>query len=159
MHLGMVGLGRMGANMVRRLLKGGHECVVFDMSSKAVSELTAENAVGTAALADLVKKLEKPRAVWLMVPAAVVDKTIADLVPHLESGDILIDGGNSYSVDDIRRAKELASKQISYVDVGTSGGVWGLERGYCMMIGGPDQAVKRLNPIFKTLAPGAGDTT
>ena len=157
MQLGMIGLGRMGANMVRRLLKGGHQCVVFDMSPKAVKELIKERAVGTSALADLVKKVEKPRAVWLMVPAAVVDKTIADLVPHLESGDILIDGGNSYYVDDIRRAKELASKQISYVDVGTSGGVWGLERGYCMMIGGPDQAVKRLNPIFKTLAPGAGD--
>jgi 6-phosphogluconate dehydrogenase len=157
MQLGMIGLGRMGANMVRRLLKGGHQCVVFDMSPKAVKELVKEKAVGTSALADLVKKLEKPRAVWLMVPAAVVDKTIADLMPHLESGDILIDGGNSYYVDDIRRAKELASKQISYVDVGTSGGVWGLERGYCMMIGGPDQAVKRLNPIFKTLAPGAGD--
>jgi 6-phosphogluconate dehydrogenase len=159
MQLGMIGLGRMGANMVRRLLKGGHQCVVFDMSPKAVKELIKERAVGTSALADLVKKVEKPRAVWLMVPAAVVDKTIADLVPHLESGDILIDGGNSYYVDDIRRAKELASKQISYVDVGTSGGVWGLERGYCMMIGGPDQAVKRLNPIFKTLAPGAGDIT
>jgi 6-phosphogluconate dehydrogenase len=157
MQLGMIGLGRMGANMVRRLLKGGHQCVVFDMSPKAVKELIKEKAVGTSALADLVKKLEKPRAVWLMVPAAVVDKTIADLVPHLETGDILIDGGNSYYVDDIRRAKELASKQISYVDVGTSGGVWGLERGYCMMIGGPDQAVKRLDPIFKTLAPGAGD--
>ena len=157
MQLGMIGLGRMGANMVRRLLKGGHQCVVFDMSPKAVKELIKEKAVGTSALADLVKKVEKPRAVWLMVPAAVVDKTIADLVPHLESGDILIDGGNSYYVDDIRRAKELASKQISYVDVGTSGGVWGLERGYCMMIGGPDQAVKRLNPIFKTLAPGVGD--
>jgi 6-phosphogluconate dehydrogenase len=157
MQLGMIGLGRMGANMVRRLLKGGHQCVVFDMSPKAVKELIKEKAVGTSALADLVKKVEKPRAVWLMVPAAVVDKTIADLVPHLESGDILIDGGNSYYVDDIRRAKELAAKQISYVDVGTSGGVWGLERGYCMMIGGPDQAVKHLNPIFKTLAPGAGD--
>jgi 6-phosphogluconate dehydrogenase len=157
MQLGMIGLGRMGANMVRRLLKGGHQCVVFDMSPKAVKELIKEKAVGTSALADLVKKLEKPRAVWLMVPAAVVDKTIADLEPHLESGDILIDGGNSYYVDDIRRAKELAAKQISYVDVGTSGGVWGLERGYCMMIGGPDQAVKHLNPIFKTLAPGAGD--
>jgi 6-phosphogluconate dehydrogenase len=159
MQLGMIGLGRMGANMVRRLLKGGHQCVVFDMSPKVVKELIKEKAVGTSALAELAKKLEKPRAVWLMVPAAVVDKTIADLVPHLESGDILIDGGNSYYVDDIRRAKELASKQISYVDVGTSGGVWGLERGYCMMIGGPDQAVKRLNPIFKTLAPGAGDIT
>src|ERR1700730_16281562 len=157
MQLGMIGLGRMGANMVRRLLKGGHQCVVFDMAAKAVKELIKEKAVGTSALADLVKEVEKPRAVWLMVPAAVVDKTIADLVPHLESGDILIDGGNSYYVDDIRRAKELASKQISYVDVGTSGGVWGLERGYCMMIGGPDAAVRHLDPIFKTLAPGTGD--
>src|SRR6478672_2479245 len=157
MQLGMIGLGRMGANMVRRLLKGGHQCVVFDMSPKAVKELIKEKAVGTSALADLVKKLEKPRAVWLMVPAAVVDKTIAELEPHLESGDILIDGGNSDYVDDIRRAKELAAKQISYVDVGTSGGVWGLERGYCMMIGGPPEAVRRLDPIFKTLAPGIGD--
>src|ERR1700736_2238812 len=157
MQLGMIGLGRMGANMVRRLLKGGHQCVVFDMSPKAVKELIKDKAIGTSALADLVKKLGKPRAVWLMVPAAVVDKTIADLVPHLESGDILIDGGNSYYVDDIRRAKELASKQISYVDVGTSGGVWGLERGYCMMIGGPEPAVRHLDPIFKTLAPGTGD--
>jgi 6-phosphogluconate dehydrogenase len=147
----------MGANMVRRLLKQGHQCVVFDMSPQAVKELVAEKAVGASTLAELVKKLDKPRAVWLMVPAAVVDKTIADLVPHLEGGDILIDGGNSYYVDDIRRAKELASKKINYVDVGTSGGVWGLERGYCMMIGGPDQAVQRLDPIFKTLAPGRGD--
>jgi 6-phosphogluconate dehydrogenase len=157
MQLGMIGLGRMGANMVRRLLKQGHQCVVFDRSPKAVNELVAEKAVGASSLADLVKKLDKPRAVWLMVPAAVVDKTIADLLPHLEAGDILIDGGNSYYVDDIRRAKELASKKINYVDVGTSGGVWGLERGYCMMIGGPDQAVQRLDPIFKTLAPGRGD--
>jgi 6-phosphogluconate dehydrogenase len=157
MQLGMIGLGRMGANMVRRLIKGGHECVVFDRSQDAVKDLVKEKAIGAASLADFVKKLNKPRAVWLMVPAAVVDETIAGLQPLLESGDILIDGGNSYYVDDIRRAKELASKQISYVDVGTSGGVWGLERGYCMMIGGPDQAVKRLNPIFKTLAPGAGD--
>src|SRR5256886_14653048 len=132
----MIGLGRMGANMVRRLLKDGHQCVVFDRSPKVVQELTQEKAVGASSLADLVKKLEKPRAIWLMVPAAVVDKTIADLVPHLETGDILIDGGNSYYVDDIRRAKELASKQISYVDVGTSGGGWGLERGYWLMIGG-----------------------
>src|ERR1700737_4374285 len=159
MQLGMIGLGRMGANMVRRLLKGGHQCVVFDMSPKAVKELIKEKAVGTSALADLVKKVEKPRAVWLMVPAAVVDKTIADLVPHLESGDILIDGGNSYYVDDIRRAKELASKQISYVDVGTSGGVWGLERGYCMMIGGPKEGVARLDPIFAALAPGGPGKT
>src|SRR5271163_4779071 len=157
MQLGMVGLGRMGANMVRRLLKGGHECVVFDMSPKAVSELTAEHAVGSASLADLVKKLEKPRAVWLMVPAAAVDKTIAELLPALEPDDILIDGGNSYYIDDIRRAQELAPKRVHYVDVGTSGGVWGLERGYCMMIGGPDSPVQRLDPIFKTLAPGVGD--
>src|SRR3984893_7541522 len=157
MQLGMVGLGRMGANMVRRLLKGGHECVVFDMSPKAVSELTAENAVGSASLADLVKKLEKPRAVWLMVPAAVVDKTIADILPALEPDDILIDGGNSYYIDDIRRAKELMPRRIHYVDVGTSGGVWGIERGYCMMIGGEKPVVDRLDPIFKTMAPGIGD--
>jgi 6-phosphogluconate dehydrogenase len=157
MQLGMIGLGRMGANMVRRLLKGGHQCVVFDRSPSVVKELAAEKAVGASSLADLVKKLEKPRAIWLMVPAAVVDKMIADLLPFLEAGDILIDGGNSYYVDDIRRAQELAPKKIHYVDVGTSGGVWGLERGYCMMIGGPDQAVKRLDPVFKTLAPGAGD--
>ena len=157
MQLGMIGLGRMGANMVRRLLKGGHHCVVFDRSPKVVKELAQEKAVGAASLADLVKKLEKPRALWLMVPAAVVDATIADLLPHLEEVDILIDGGNSYYVDDIRRAKELTPKRIHYVDVGTSGGVWGLERGYCMMIGGPDQAVQRLDPIFKTLAPGVGD--
>jgi 6-phosphogluconate dehydrogenase len=157
MQLGMIGLGRMGANMVRRLLKGGHQCVVFDMSPKAVTELTKEKAVGAASLADLVKKLKKPRAVWLMVPAAVVDQTIADVLPHLEAEDILIDGGNSYYIDDIRRAKELTPKRIYYVDVGTSGGVWGLERGYCMMIGGEAKAVKHLDPIFKTLAPGAGD--
>lgn len=157
MQLGMIGLGRMGANMVRRLLKGGHGCVVFDMSPKVVSELAAENAVGAASLADLVKKLENPRAVWLMVPAAVVDKTIADLLPALEPDDILIDGGNSYYIDDIRRAKELAPRRIHYVDVGTSGGVWGLERGYCMMIGGERAAVERLDPIFATLAPGRGD--
>jgi 6-phosphogluconate dehydrogenase len=157
MQLGMIGLGRMGANMVRRLLKQGHQCVVFDMSPKAVKELVDEKTVGASSLAELVKKLDKPRALWLMVPAAVVDKTIADLLPQLEAGDILIDGGNSYYVDDIRRAKELASRKIHYVDVGTSGGVWGLERGYCMMIGGPDQAVQRLDPIFKTLAPGRGD--
>jgi 6-phosphogluconate dehydrogenase len=157
MQLGMIGLGRMGANMVRRLLKGGHSCVVFDRSPKAVKELAEEKAIGASSLADLVKKLDKPRAVWLMVPAAVVDTTIADLLPLLEKGDILIDGGNSYYVDDIRRARELAPKRIDYVDVGTSGGVWGLERGYCMMIGGPDQAVQRLDPVFKTLAPGVGD--
>jgi 6-phosphogluconate dehydrogenase len=157
MQLGMIGLGRMGANMVRRLIAGGHDCVVFDMSPKAVEELAKEKATGAASLADFVKKLAKPRAVWLMVPAAVVDQTIADLLPHLESGDILIDGGNSYYVDDIRRAKALAPKGIHYMDVGTSGGVWGLERGYCMMIGGEDAVVKRLDPIFARLAPGIGD--
>ena len=157
MQLGMIGLGRMGANMVRRLLKNGHGCVVFDMSPKAVDELVQEKAVGSATLPEFVQKLQKPRAVWLMVPAAVVDKTIADLLPHLEAGDILIDGGNSYYVDDIRRAKELAAKGIHYVDVGTSGGVWGLERGYCMMIGGEQDIVKHLDPIFATLAPGVGD--
>jgi 6-phosphogluconate dehydrogenase len=152
----MIGLGRMGANMVRRLLRGGHQCVIFDRSPQAVKELTDEKAVGASTLADFVEKLQKPRAVWLMVPAAAVDSTIADLLPHIEPGDILIDGGNSYYVDDIRRSKNLAPKQIHYVDVGTSGGVWGLQRGYCMMIGGPDQAVRRLDPIFKTLAPGMG---
>jgi len=157
MQLGMIGLGRMGANMTRRLLRGGHQCVVFDMSAKAVAELAKENAVGAASLMEFVQSLTKPRAVWLMVPAAVVDKTIADLVPHLEHGDILIDGGNSYYIDDIRRAKELASKGIAYVDVGTSGGVWGLERGYCMMIGGESGAVSHLDPVFATLAPGPGD--
>ena len=157
MQLGMIGLGRMGANMVRRLLRGGHQCVVFDMSPKAVQELTQEKALGASSLADFVKKLEKPRTVWLMVPAAVVDKSIADILPLLEKGDILIDGGNSYYIDDIRRAKELAPKGIHYVDVGTSGGVWGLERGYCMMIGGEPEVVKRLDPIFARLAPGAGD--
>ena len=157
MQIGMVGLGRMGANMVRRLLAGGHECVVFDMAPKAVEELVKEKAVGSSSHADFVKKLTKPRAIWLMVPAAVVDETIADLVPHLERDDILIDGGNSYYVDDIRRAKELAPKGIHYVDVGTSGGVWGLERGYCMMIGGEDGVVKHLDPILARLAPGRGD--
>jgi 6-phosphogluconate dehydrogenase len=147
----------MGANMVRRQIKRGHSCVVFDRSSQAVSELVKDHAVGAESLADLVKKLAKPRAVWLMVPAAVVDQTIADLLPHLESGDILIDGGNSYYVDDIRRAKDLASKKIHYVDVGTSGGVWGLERGYCMMIGGEKEVIEHLDPIFSTLAPGSGD--
>ena len=157
MQLGMIGLGRMGANMVRRLIRNNHQCVVFDRSKQAVSDLAKEKAVGAASLADLVKKLEKPRAVWLMVPAAVVDQSIADLQPLLEAGDILIDGGNSYYVDDIRRAKELATKKIHYVDVGTSGGVWGLERGYCMMIGGEKEVVQHLDPIFATLAPGAGD--
>jgi len=157
MQLGMIGLGRMGANMVRRLLKAGHEGVVFDMSPKAVEELVQEKGVGATSIAELARKLTKPRAVWLMVPAAVVDKTIADLVPFLEPGDILIDGGNSYYVDDIRRAQELATKKMHYVDVGTSGGIWGLERGYCMMIGGEPAVVKHLDPIFATLAPGIGD--
>jgi 6-phosphogluconate dehydrogenase len=157
MQMGMIGLGRMGANMVRRLLKGGHQCVVFDRAPAAMSELTKDNAVGSASLGDFVSKLRKPRAVWLMVPAAVVDKTIADLLPHIESEDILIDGGNSYYVDDIRRAKELAMRGIHYVDVGTSGGIWGLERGYCMMIGGEDKVVNHLDSIFATLAPGVGD--
>jgi 6-phosphogluconate dehydrogenase len=147
----------MGANMARRLIRKGHNCVVFDMSPKAVSELVTENAVGATSLADLVRKLERPRAVWLMVPAAVVDKTIADLLPHLDAGDILIDGGNSYYIDDIQRAKDLAPKHIHYVDVGTSGGVWGLERGYCMMIGGEKDVVQHLDPIFSALAPGIGD--
>jgi len=157
MQLAMIGLGRMGANMVRRLLLGGHQCVVFDASPKAIEDLTKDKAIGASSVADLVRKLEKPRTVWLMVPAAVVDKTIADIVPHLEGGDILIDGGNSYYVDDIRRANALATKGINYVDVGTSGGIWGLQRGYCMMIGGPEAAVRHLDPIFKTLAPGIGD--
>src|SRR6266550_671206 len=157
MQIGMIGLGRMGANMVRRLLTGGHQCAVFDRSPKAVQELVDEKAVGSSSPADFVKKLAKPRVVWLMVPAAVVDQTIGDLLSHLERDDILIDGGNSYYIDDIRRAKELAPKGIHYVDVGTSGGVWGLERGYCMMIGGEQKIVKQLDPIFATLAPGAGD--
>src|SRR5215469_6066607 len=157
MQLGMIGLGRMGANMVRRLIKKGHSCVVFDRSPQVVTGLVKDQAVGADSLIDLVKKLTKPRAVWLMVPAAVVDQTIADLLPHLEAGDILIDGGNSYYVDDIKRAKGLAPKQIHYVDVGTSGGVWGLERGYCMMIGGEKDVVAHLDPVFSTLAPGIGD--
>jgi len=157
MQLGMIGLGRMGANMVQRLLAGNHQCVVFDRSPKAVEELTRAKAVGASSIADFVKKLETPRAVWLMVPAAAVDVTINDLVPLLSSGDILIDGGNSYYVDDIRRAKELTPKGIHYVDVGTSGGVWGRERGYCLMIGGESAVVKHLDPIFATLAPGAGN--
>jgi 6-phosphogluconate dehydrogenase len=157
MELGMIGLGRMGGNMVRRLIRGGHDCVVYDRSEKAVKELVSEKAVGASSLADLVKKLQKPRALWLMVPAAVVDKSIEDIVKLLDPGDILIDGGNSYYIDDIRRAKELAAKEIHYADVGTSGGVWGLERGYCMMIGGEKEIVDRLDPIFRTLAPGVGD--
>jgi len=157
MQLGMIGLGRMGANMVRRLIKGGHSCVVYDHAADAVKQLAAQGATGTTSLAEFVKQLKAPRAIWLMVPAAVVDRAIADLLPLLETGDTLIDGGNSYYVDDIRRAKELAAKGFHYVDVGTSGGVWGLERGYCMMIGGETDVVQRLGPIFTTLAPGVGD--
>ena len=157
MQLGMVGLGRMGANMARRLIKGGHQCVVYDQAPQAVKDLAKEKALGADSPADLVAKLAKPRAIWLMVPAAVVDKTIADFMPLLEPGDILIDGGNSYYVDDIRRAQELAARKIHYVDVGTSGGVWGLERGYCMMIGGEQDVVRSLDPIFATLAPGTGN--
>src|SRR2546422_9601692 len=156
-QLGMVGLGRMGANMVRRLIKAGHRCTVFDRIPKAVDDLTKEGAIGASSFSDLVKKLDKPRAVWLMVPAAVVDQTIADLLPFLEAGDTLIDGGNSYYVDDIRRAKELATKQIHYGDVGTSGGVWGLERGYCMMSGGEDAVGKHIDPILGCLARGPGN--
>jgi 6-phosphogluconate dehydrogenase len=156
MQIGMIGLGRMGANMVRRLIRKGHSCVVFNRSPQAVNELVKEKAIGATSFADVVKKLEKPRAIWLMVPAAVVDDTIADLSPHLEAGDILIDGGNSYYVDDLRRAKQLAPQKIHYVDVGTSGGVWGLERGYCMMIGGEAEVIQRLDPIFAALAPGIG---
>ncbi|HMF79880.1 MAG TPA: decarboxylating 6-phosphogluconate dehydrogenase [Candidatus Acidoferrum sp.] len=157
MQLGMIGLGRMGANMARRLIRGGQQCVVFNRSPEPVKELVKEKAIGATSLADLVRKLDKPRAVWLMVPAAVVDQFIADLSPLLEAGDVLIDGGNSYYVDDIRRAKELQPKGIHYVDVGTSGGIWGLERGYCMMIGGESDVVQHLDPVFATLAPGVGD--
>jgi 6-phosphogluconate dehydrogenase len=157
MQLGMIGLGRMGANMVRRLLRGGHQCIVFDKSANAVEELVKEKAVGAATLRELVERLAKPRTVWLMVPVGSVDQTIAELLADLEHGDILIDGGNSYYIDDIRRAKELAPKGIRYVDVGTSGGVWGLERGYCMMIGGEADAVRHLDPVFATLGPGRGN--
>jgi 6-phosphogluconate dehydrogenase len=153
MQLGMIGLGRMGANMVRRLLRGGHQCVAYDRNPEAVQALARDGAVGAASLDELVKKLTKPRSVWLMVPAAFVDQTLVDLAGRLEAGDILIDGGNSYYIDDIRRAAELKAKGLHYVDVGTSGGVWGLERGYCQMIGGEDSVVKRLDPIFATLAP------
>jgi 6-phosphogluconate dehydrogenase len=154
MQLGMIGLGRMGGNMVRRLIRGGHQCVVYDRSPAAVETLVKEHAVGSSSLADFVSKLASPRAVWLMVPAAIVDHTLADLVPLLGEADIVIDGGNSYYIDDIRRHQELVPKGIHYVDVGTSGGVWGLERGYCMMIGGADAAVERLDPVLRTLAPG-----
>jgi 6-phosphogluconate dehydrogenase len=157
MQLGMIGLGRMGANMVRRLMKGGHECVAFDMTPASVQALAKEGATGAGSLDDFVSKLKQPRAIWLMVPAAVVDSTLAQLVPKLAKDDVVIDGGNSYYIDDIRRAGELKPKNIHYVDVGTSGGVWGLERGYCMMIGGENEVVQRLDAIFKTLAPGIGD--
>jgi len=157
MQLGMIGLGRMGANMVRRLVKNGHQCVVYDRTPDTVKKIASEGATGSNSLDEFVKKLEKPRAIWLMVPAGVVDATLHDLVPKLEKGDILIDGGNSYYIDDIRRAKELSAKGLHYVDVGTSGGVWGLERGYCQMIGGENDVVKHLDPIFKTLAPGRGN--
>ena len=156
MQLGMIGLGRMGANMVRRLLKDGHQCVVFDRSPQVVQTLVKEQATGSTSLADFVSKLSRPRALWLMVPAAFVDATLADLTPHLEKDDVVIDGGNSYYIDDIRRATDLAKSGIHYLDVGTSGGVWGLERGYCLMIGGSKPAVGRLDPIFRTLAPGKG---
>ncbi len=157
LQLGMIGLGRMGASMVRRLIRGGHQCAVFDRSPDAVKTLASEQATGTASPAELVQKLKAPRTIWLMVPAGVVDNAIADLLPLLEPGDTLIDGGNSHYVDDIRRARQLAAKGIHHVDVGTSGGVWGLERGYCMMIGGEKDVVSRLDPIFATLAPGRGD--
>jgi 6-phosphogluconate dehydrogenase len=157
MELGLIGLGRMGANMARRLQRSGHRCVVFDRSPKAEVELERETVIGADSLADLVQRLTPPRAIWLMVPAAAVDETIADLTPHLKTGDIVVDGGNSYYIDDIRRSKALARDGIHYVDVGTSGGVWGLERGYCLMIGGETIAVNRLDPIFATLAPGRGE--
>jgi 6-phosphogluconate dehydrogenase len=159
MQLGMIGLGRMGANMVRRLIRCRHECVVFDLNPNNVRKLESEGATAAASLDDLVRKLSAPRAVWVMVPAGdVTDKTVLELAKRMEAGDTIVDGGNSYFKDDVRRAHELREKLINYVDVGTSGGVWGLERGYCMMIGGPEQAVKRLDPIFKTLAPGRGNT-
>ncbi|HWW92429.1 MAG TPA: NADP-dependent phosphogluconate dehydrogenase, partial [Vicinamibacteria bacterium] len=156
MQLGMVGLGRMGANMVRRLLKGGHECVVFDRDPANVKRLAGEGATGATTLDDFVAKLKPPRAAWLMVPAAAVEATLTDLAGRLQKGDTIIDGGNSYYIDDIRRARELTARGLHYLDVGTSGGVWGLERGYCQMIGGEADVVRRLDPIFKTLAPGRG---
>jgi 6-phosphogluconate dehydrogenase len=157
MQLGMIGLGRMGANMVRRLMKNGHTCVVYDRSAETIAALAKEGAIGATSLEDFVAKLKPPRAAWLMVPAAAVDGTVADLAPKMQKDDTIIDGGNSYYIDDIRRQTELRSKGIHYVDVGTSGGVWGLERGYCMMIGGDTEAVQRLDPIFKTIAPGRGN--
>jgi len=156
MQLGMIGLGRMGSGMVRRLMRDGHECVVADRDAAAVAALVREQAVGSATLQDLAAKLRAPRAVWLMVPAAAVDATVQELAPHLAPGDVIVDGGNSHYIDDIRRAGELSSRGIAYVDVGTSGGVWGLDRGFCLMIGGPDEAVARLDPVFRTLAPGLG---
>jgi 6-phosphogluconate dehydrogenase len=157
MEIGMIGLGRMGANMVRRLMRAGHQCVVFDMSSKNVSAMAQEGAVGAASPAEFVSKLNAPRAIWMMVPAAAVDATLKDLTPHLQKGDMVIDGGNSYYIDDMRRAKDMKAKEIHYLDVGTSGGVRGLDRGYCLMIGGETEAVRHLDPIFKALAPGRGD--
>jgi 6-phosphogluconate dehydrogenase len=157
MKIGMIGLGRMGANMVRRLLKAGHECAVYDRSPAAVKELAQAGAIGAASLAEFISKLPKPRVVWLMVPAAAVDASLQELLPLLQSEDIVIDGGNSYYIDDIRRAKELRGRRIHYVDVGTSGGVWGLERGYCLMVGGEKEVVERLDPVFAALAPGSGD--
>ncbi len=156
MQLGMVGLGRMGANLVRRLLRDGHRCVVYDVSADAVKELESEGATGASSLADFAAKLEQPRAAWLMLPAAIVDSTLDELVPLFGADDVIIDGGNSYYRDDITRAKRLSSEKIHYVDCGTSGGVWGLDRGYCLMIGGEKVAVDRLDPIFKTIAPGVG---
>lgn len=158
MQLGMIGLGRMGANMVRRLMRGGHECVVWDMNPDSVKNLVPEGANGAGSLDDFIGKLSQPRAVWIMVPAGIAtEKTVTDLAAHLEAGDIIIDGGNSYFKDDARRSRALRDQGINYVDVGTSGGVWGLERGYCMMIGGPEDTVRHLNPIFQTLAPGRGN--
>jgi len=159
MQLGMIGLGRMGANMVLRLMRDGHECVAFDLNADAVKQVSAEGATGAESFADLVAKLDKPRAIWMMVPAGVVDQTIAEVAPHLEEGDTLIDGGNSYYHDDLRRSAELRERGVHYLDVGVSGGVWGLERGYCHMIGGDDDAVARLDPIFESLAPGVGDAS
>jgi 6-phosphogluconate dehydrogenase len=157
MQLGMIGLGRMGANMVRRLQKSGHQCVAFDRNAETAKQVAVDGATAATSLDDLAKKIKKPRAVWLMVPAAVVDATLEELTGKLDAGDIVIDGGNSYYIDDIRRAKNLAAKGLHYVDVGTSGGVWGLERGYCQMIGGEKGIVEHLGPIFKSLAPGRGD--
>src|SRR3984885_11882163 len=156
MQLGMIGLGRMGANLVRRLMRDGHRCVAYDVNADAVKALEAEGAVGTSSLAEFVAAIEKPRSIWIMVPAGIVDSTLEHLVPLLDADDVLIDGGNSYYRDDITRSKALAPRKLHYLDVGTSGGVWGLERGYCLMIGGDTAAVLRLDPVFKTIAPGEG---